>query len=141
MPVSSRPTTSSATDQRILPSAHNGDVVHISDDEFERLVAEEFESLPDDMVRGLENVAILVEDQPVGQRPRLFGQYRGHPLTTRGVYGFGELPDRITLYKNNLQEHSADFDALRSRVHLTLVHEIGHYFGLDDARLRELGWA
>jgi predicted Zn-dependent protease with MMP-like domain len=118
-----------------------GFVVHISDDDFERLVAEEFEALPDDMVRGLENVAIVVEDQPVGQRPRLFGQYRGHPLTTRGVYGFGELPDRITLYKNNLQEHSADFDALRSRVHLTLVHEIGHYFGLDDARLRELGWA
>ena len=69
------------------------------------------------------------------------GEHRGHPLTTRGVYGFGELPDRITLYKNNLQEHSADLDALRSRVRITLVHEIGHYFGLDDARLHELGWA
>lgn len=121
--------------------AHNGDVVHVSDDDFERLVAEEFDTLPDAMVRGLENVAIVVEDQPVGQRPRLFGQYRGHPLTTRGVYGFGELPDRITLYKNNLQQHSADVDALRARVRLTLVHEIGHYFGLDDARLEELGWA
>ncbi len=93
------------------------------------------------MVRGVENVGIVVENQPVEERPRLFGLYRGHPLTTRGVGGFGELPDRITLYKNNLQEHSADLDALRSRVHITLVHEIGHYFGLDDARLRELGWA
>ena len=82
-----------------------------------------------------------IENQPLGQRPRLFGLYRGHPLTTRGVYGFGELPDRITLYKNNLQEHSADLDALRTRVRITLVHEIGHYFGLDDARLHELGWA
>lgn len=116
-------------------------MVGISDDDFERMVSEEFDALPDDMVRGLENVAIVVANQPVAERPRLFGQYRGHPLTTRGVYGFGELPDRITLYKNNLQEHSADLDALRSRVHITLVHEIGHYFGLDDARLRELGWA
>ena len=75
------------------------------------------------MVRGLENVGIVIENQPVGQRPRLFGLYRGHPLTTRGVYGFGELPDRITLYKNNMQEHSADLDALRTRVRITLVHE------------------
>ncbi|MDQ0894982.1 metallopeptidase family protein [Agromyces ramosus] len=116
-------------------------MVEISDEDFERMVSEAFDALPDDMVRGVENVAIVVENQPVGERPRLFGQYRGHPLTTRGVYGFGELPDRITLYKNNLQEHSADLEALRSRVHITLVHEIGHYFGLDDARLHELGWA
>ena len=116
-------------------------MVEISDDAFERMVAEELDALPDDMIRGIENVAIVVENQPLAQRPRLFGQYRGHPLTTRGIYGFGELPDRITLYKNNLQEHSADLDALRSRVRITLVHEIGHYFGLDDRRLRELGWA
>ena len=107
----------------------------------EVLRTEVFDALPDDMVRGLENVGIVIENQPVGQRPRLFGLYRGHPLTTRGVYGFGELPDRITLYKNNIQEHSADLDALRTRVRITLVHEIGHYFGLDDARLKELGWA
>ena len=83
----------------------------------------------------------LVADQPVGERPRLYGLYSGHPLTSRGVYGFGELPDRITLFKNNLQEHSADLTELRARVRVTLVHEIGHYFGLDDAKLHELGWA
>ncbi|WP_448808872.1 metallopeptidase family protein [Agromyces bauzanensis] len=116
-------------------------MVEISDDDFERMVSEVFEALPDDMVRGVENVAIIVENQPAGERPRLFGLYSGRPLTTRGVYGFGELPDRITLYKNNMQAHSSDLDALRSRVHITLVHEIGHYFGLDDDRLRELGWA
>jgi predicted Zn-dependent protease with MMP-like domain len=116
-------------------------MVEISDEDFERMVAEELDALPDEMIHGIENVAIVVESQPLAERPRLFGQYRGHPLTTRGVYGFGELPDRITLYKNNLQAHSADLDALRSRVHITLVHEIGHYFGLDDTRLRELGWA
>ena len=62
-------------------------------------------------------------------------------LTRRGVYGYGELPDRITLFKNNIQERSADLDELRRRVRVTLVHEIGHYFGLSDARLHELGWA
>jgi Zincin-like metallopeptidase len=74
-------------------------MVEMCDDDFERLVAEELDALPDDMIRGIENVAIVVESQPLGERPRLFGQYRGHPLTTRGVYGFGELPDRITLGK------------------------------------------
>ena len=104
-----------STDHRIgAPSAHNWDMVEISDDDFERMVSEVFDALPDDMVRGVENVGIVVENQPLGERPRLFGQYRGHPLTTRGVYGFGELPDRITLYKNNLQEHSADLDVAAS---------------------------
>ncbi len=91
---------------------------------------------------GLENVAILTANQPAGgQWPRLYGLYSGRPLKTRGVYGYGELPDRITLFKNTMQEHSADLDALRARVRITLVHEIGHYFGLDDERLGELGWA
>ena len=116
-------------------------MVEISDDDFERMVGEVYDALPDDMVRGLENVAILIENQPVGQWPRLYGLYSGRPLKTRGVYGYGELPDRITLFKNNMQAHSLDLDSLRARVRITLVHEIGHYFGLDDARLRELGWA
>ena len=122
-------------------SEQNGSMVEISDADFERMVGEVFDALPDDMVRGVENVAILIENQPVGERPRLFGLYSGRPLKTRGVYGFGELPDRITLFQNNMQEHSADLEALRTRVRITLVHEIGHYFGLDDARLHELGWA
>lgn len=123
------------------PSEHNGSMVEISDADFERMVGEVFDALPDDMVRGVENVAILIENQPVGERPRLFGLYSGRPLKTRGVYGFGELPDRITLFQNNMQEHSVDLESLRTRVRITLVHEIGHYFGLDDAKLGELGWA
>ena len=116
-------------------------MVTISDADFERLVAEVFDALPTDMVAPLENVAILIEDQPVGVRPRLYGQYSGHPLTRRGYYGFGELPDRITLYRNNLAAGVTDIDGLRARVRVTLVHEIGHYFGLDDERLTALGWA
>ncbi|MBM7831661.1 putative Zn-dependent protease with MMP-like domain [Agromyces cerinus] len=116
-------------------------MVEISDEDFERMVGDVFDALPEEMVRGVENVAILIENQPLGQRPRLFGLYSGRPLKTRGVYGFGELPDRITLFQNNMQAHSADLESLRARVRITLVHEIGHYFGLDDAKLQELGWA
>ncbi|GAA2065839.1 MULTISPECIES: metallopeptidase family protein [Leifsonia] len=116
-------------------------MVRIPDEEFERMVGDIFDALPDDMVRPLENVAILIEDQPDGARPRLFGLYSGRPLTRRSVYGFGELPDRITLFRNNLEASAASEDDLRARVRLTLVHEIGHYFGLSDERLRELGWA
>lgn len=116
-------------------------MVEISDDDFEKMVTEEYDAIPDEMLGELDNVAILVSNQPVGERPRLFGLYAGHPLTTRGMYGFGELPDRITLFKNNMQEHSNDLDQLRTRVRITLVHEIGHYYGLDDKQLQKLGWA
>jgi predicted Zn-dependent protease with MMP-like domain len=116
-------------------------MVRIPDEDFETLVDDVFDSLPDDMVRPLENVAIIIQDQPPGARPRLYGLYTGHPLTRRGVYGFGELPDRITLFRNNLEASCATVEELRARVRVTLVHEIGHYFGLDDARLQELGWA
>lgn len=116
-------------------------MVRIPDDDFERMVGDVFDSLPEDMVGPLENVAILIEDQPPGARPRLFGLYSGRPLTGRSVYGFGELPDRITLFRNNLEASAASEDDLRARVRLTLVHEIGHYFGLSDQRLGELGWA
>ena len=116
-------------------------MIEISDEEFERMVVDEYDAIPDEMVGELENVAILVANQPLEERPRLFGLYSGHPLTSRGMYGYGELPDRITLYKNNIQEHSNTIEQLRERVRITLVHEIGHYYGLNDAKLRELGWA
>jgi predicted Zn-dependent protease with MMP-like domain len=116
-------------------------MIEITDADFEKMVTQEYDAIPDEMLGELENVAILVANQPVEERPRLFGLYSGHPLTTRGMYGFGELPDRITLFKNNMQEHSNDLDELRRRVHITLVHEIGHYFGMNDKKLQELGWA
>ena len=113
----------------------------LTEEEFEQLVVDELDALPDEMVDGLDNIVFVTEALPEDGTLDLLGLYDGVALTERGQYGFGELPDRITLYKNNMQEHSADLDALRTRVRITLVHEIGHYFGLDDARLRELGWA
>lgn len=116
-------------------------MMQMTDAEFEALVGEVFDALPDEIAGHLDNVAFLIQDQAATERPRLFGLYSGRPLTTRGVYGFGELPDRITLFRNNLEASCSSVDELRARVRVTLVHEIGHYYGLDDAKLQELGWA
>jgi predicted Zn-dependent protease with MMP-like domain len=109
-------------------------------DDFENLVEEVFDTLPDDMVDDLDNVAIIVEDRPEDGSLDLLGLYHGVALTERGQYGFGELPDTISIYREPLLHHAEDLDDLREEVRVTLVHEIGHYFGLDDAELHRLGW-
>jgi len=115
--------------------------VELDRDAFERLVVEELDRLPDDMVDQLENVAFVVEDRPDDGSLDLFGEYLGTPVTDRDVYGFGELPDRIAIYREPLLDHCDDLDQLRDEVHITLVHEIAHYYGIDDDQLHELGWA
>ncbi|UYN84694.1 MAG: metallopeptidase family protein [Microcella sp.] len=108
---------------------------------FEALVVAELDELPDEMVDGLDNVVFVVEDRPDDGSLDLLGLYEGTALTDRGQYGFGELPDRIILYREPLLAISADLDELRDQIHVTLVHEIAHYFGIDDDELHRLGWA
>ena len=112
----------------------------ISADEFERLVIAELDLLPDDMMDGLENVSFTVEDLPEDGSLHLLGLYHGVAITHRGNYGYGELPDRITLYRRPLLSVSRDLDELKDQIHVTLVHEIGHFYGLDDDELHKLGW-
>jgi predicted Zn-dependent protease with MMP-like domain len=108
---------------------------------FEKLVIEELDLLPDEMIDGIENVAFVTEDRPEDGSLSLFGLYQGIAITHRERYGFGELPDRIVLYREPMLSACHDLDELRDQVHVTLVHEIGHYYGLDDEQLGELGWA
>lgn len=112
----------------------------LSQDDFEKLVGEELDSLPDEMVDGIENVGFVTQSRPDNGSMNLLGLYTGIALTRRRQYGHGELPDRIVLYREPLLRISRDFDDLRHNVHVTLVHEIGHYYGLDDAELKRLGW-
>jgi predicted Zn-dependent protease with MMP-like domain len=107
---------------------------------FEKLVVDELDLLPDDMVDGLDNVVFVVEDRPEDGSLDLLGLYDGVNLTDRGQYGFGELQDRIILYRETLLDVSADLDELKDQIHVTLVHEIAHFYGIDDAELHELGW-
>ena len=113
--------------------------IALTEDEFERLVGEELDALPAEMLDGLENVAFVIEDAADGED--LFGRYEGVDLPHRDRYGFGELPDRIVVFRLPHLGAADTLDDLRDEVHTTLVHEIGHYYGLDDDRLHELGWA
>ncbi|MCA0218079.1 MAG: metallopeptidase family protein [Actinobacteria bacterium] len=116
-------------------------VDELDEDAFERLVVDELDLLPDDMVDGLDNVVFVTEARPEDGSLDLLGLYDGVALTERGAYGFGELPDRIILYREPLLAISADLEELKDQIHVTLVHEIAHFYGLDDAQLHELGWA
>ena len=108
---------------------------------FEELVVDELDALPDEMVEGLDNLVFVVEDRPEDGSLDLLGLYEGTALTDRGQYGFGELPDRIILYREPLLAMCADLDELRDQIHVTLVHEIAHFYGIDDDELHRLGWA
>ena len=108
---------------------------------FEAIVVDELDRLPDDMVDGLENVVFVVEDRPEDGSLDLLGLYEGVALTERDRYGMGEMPDRIILFREPLLAVAEDVDELRDEIHVTLVHEIAHFYGIDDDRLHELGWA
>ena len=109
---------------------------------FEALVVEELDALPDDMVEGLENLIFVTEARPEDGSLDLLGLYEGVALTDRGQYGFGELPDRIILYREPLLAVAeGDLHELREQIHITLVHEIAHFYGIDDDELHRLGWA
>ena len=107
---------------------------------FERLVTDELDALPDEMVEGLVNLAFVTLDRPDDGSLDLLGEYDGVALTERSDYGFGELPDRIVLYREPLLAISEHLDELKDQIHVTLVHEIAHFYGIDDAELHRLGW-
>ncbi len=114
----------------------------LDDSAFEALVIEELDALPDDMVEGLENVIFVTEARPEDGSLDLLGLYEGVALTDRGQYGFGELPDRIILYREPLLAVAeGELQELRDQIHVTLVHEIAHFYGIDDDELHRLGWA
>jgi predicted Zn-dependent protease with MMP-like domain len=114
---------------------------------FEELVADALDDIPEELGEHMENVAVVVEDWPsatqTADRPgTLLGLYEGVALTNRGPISYaGALPDRITLFRGPLCRISADERELADNVWITIVHEVGHHFGLSDERLRELGWA
>ena len=116
-------------------------MIELDTQEFEALVVSELDALPDEMVEGLDNVVFVVEDRPEDGSLDLLGLYDGTSLTERDRYGVGELPDRIIVYREPHLAACDDEEALRDEVHTTLVHEIAHYYGIDDERLHELGWA
>jgi predicted Zn-dependent protease with MMP-like domain len=96
------------------------------------------DSLPPHLAAALENVAVVIEDEHPDD-PDLYGLYEGVPLPERGDMA-GELPDRITIFRLPLEEEFDDPRDLEREIRITVLHELGHYFGLDEDRLAELGY-
>ncbi len=123
--------------------------VHLSHRAFESLVANALDSLPESLLRMLDNVAVTVADEPseaqhakMALEPGmvLFGLYEGIPLTARSS-GYGMVvPDRITVFQHALEAEATDLESLAAEVRHTVVHEIAHHFGISDDRLVDLGF-
>jgi predicted Zn-dependent protease with MMP-like domain len=112
----------------------------MSRERFEELVGEALDEIPPELLNLLDNVVILVEDDPPAAEPDLLGVYEGHALTERGWDYAGVLPDRITVFRNPILDLCATEEDVVDEVAVTVVHEIAHHFGIDDARLHALGW-
>jgi len=116
----------------------NREVVEVDPERFEAMVSEALDGLPEELGELMTNVAVTVEheDGP----PGLLGLYRGIPLPRRTTAYAGVLPDRITIYRRAICAGCRTEPEVVEQVRRTVVHEVGHHFGIDDARLRELGW-
>ncbi len=112
----------------------------MSDEDFETAVDDAIDAIPEDLLQMVDNVVILIEDEPEGDDPDLLGLYDGIALTERGDSGYGELPDRIFIYRGPTLRMCEDAQHVREEVAITVVHEIAHHFGIDDERLHALGW-
>ena len=107
-------------------------------EEFDALVAEALDGIPDEFARYLENVSVVVEDEP--DEEGLYGLYQGVPLSERTHDFAAALPDRISIYRGPLVRDFRSRAQIRRQIRLTVVHEIAHFFGLDERRIRRLGY-
>ena len=105
---------------------------------FDDVVRSALDTLPPHLAAALRNVAVVVEEENPDD-PDLYGLFDGVPLTEGGPAP-GELPNRIAVYRRPLEEDFPDAQELREEIRVTVLHELGHYFGLDEDRLAELGY-
>jgi predicted Zn-dependent protease with MMP-like domain len=106
---------------------------------FEELVGQAMDQLPVWVRERLDNVEVLVEDDPPEDQPDLLGLYEGIPLIDRGLGYSGVLPDRITLFRRSIEAEAGGEEGLKRVIADTVVHEVAHFFGISDQRLHELG--
>src|SRR5262245_9549003 len=102
------------------------------------MVVDALDGLPEELGRLMSNVAVTVEHGP--GPPGLLGLYQGIPLPKRSRSDAGGLPDRITIYRRAICRVCRTEPEVVEQVRRTVIHEVGHHFGIGDARLRELGW-
>jgi predicted Zn-dependent protease with MMP-like domain len=110
----------------------------VTRERFEELVAAALDDLPTWVLERMENVEVVVADRPPRDQPNLLGLYHGIPLTKRGAGYAGVLPDTITLFRSTIQQSARDEERLRALITHTVEHEVAHFFGISDARLRDM---
>jgi predicted Zn-dependent protease with MMP-like domain len=113
-------------------------MVEVEPERFEAMVGEALDGLPAALGELMSNVAVTVEHRP--GPAGLLGLYRGIPLTRRTTGYAGVLPDQITIYRHAICAICRTDEEVVDQVRRTVVHEVGHHFGIGDGRLRELGW-
>ena len=113
-------------------------MVVVEPDRFEEMVVAALDGLPEDLGRLMRNVAVTVEHG--AGPPGLLGLYEGVPLTSRTSQYAGVLPDHITIYRQAICAICRTEQQVAEQVRRTVIHEIAHHFGIDDARLHDLGW-
>lgn len=106
---------------------------------FEELVSEALDLIPPELARAIDNVVVLVEPHN-DEEPTLLGLYQGIALTERDSHYGGALPDTITIYREAILDVCETDDDVVHEVMVTVIHEVAHYFGIDEDRLHELGW-
>ncbi len=116
-------------------------MIEMSVEEFEARVGEALDQVPDVLFSLIDNCVVLVEDDPPAGQPSLLGLYDGVPLTERDSQYAGVLPDRIYIFRNPMLQMCISAEEVIKEIHITVVHEIAHYFGIGDNRLHELGYA
>ncbi|ADG76801.1 Metallopeptidase family protein OS=Tsukamurella paurometabola (strain ATCC 8368 / DSM / CCUG 35730 / CIP 100753 / JCM 10117 / KCTC 9821 / NBRC 16120 / NCIMB 702349 / NCTC 13040) OX=521096 GN=Tpau_0147 PE=4 SV=1 [Tsukamurella paurometabola] len=115
--------------------------MHVSRRAFQDWVSDALDDVPPQLAEAMNNVVVLVRDRN-DEDPTILGLYEGIALTERDTSTyFGTLPDRIFIYREPLMDMCETEEQLRREIRVTVLHEIGHHFGIDDQRLQELGWA
>ena len=123
--------------------------MRLTHEAFADAVSEALDSLPDDFRPYMEDLVVDIEDSPDDQtladlgmkdRRSLLGLYRGVPLTNRSVGQMLRIPERIVLYQRNIERICRDRDEVVSQIRRTVLHEVGHHFGMGEAQLRRLGY-
>ena len=126
-------------------------MVKVDDARFDEIVSDAIDSIPAEFLDELDNVVFLVEDEPSAEQRAddiadggtgdMLGLYSGVNLYERGDYYSGDLPDSITIFKGPHERMCANAAELAEEVRRTVVHEVGHYFGMDEAQVDQMGYA
>lgn len=116
-------------------------LVDVDEEQFETLVSEALDQVPPELANLMDNCVVLVEARPPADGPAdLLGLYEGIPLTERGEFYSAVLPDRIYVFREPILAVCRTYEDVVEEVHITVVHEIAHHFGIDDDRLHALGY-